>query len=91
MLDSPNILDRVTELMLFVTESIWVGKLNSIHSRARVETDGVRAAISCMLSNQLVHEMHMLVTVLLPVHIGLITHSDLRIDPQIMTHEIRSR
>ena len=45
MLDSPNIFRHVTNLSPFVTDSIWIGKLNNIRSRVRAETDEDRTAI----------------------------------------------
>jgi DNA repair photolyase len=45
MLDSPNIFRHVTNLSPYVTDSIWIGKLNNIRSRVRAVTDEDRAAI----------------------------------------------
>lgn len=45
MLDSANIIRHVTNLSPYVTESIWIGKLNNIRSRVRAVTDEDRAAI----------------------------------------------
>ncbi len=45
MLDSHNILRHVTNLRPYVTESIWIGKLNNIRSRVRADTDEDRTAI----------------------------------------------
>jgi len=45
MLDGENIARHVSNLSPFVTDSIWIGKLNNIKSRVRAETPEDQAAI----------------------------------------------
>lgn len=45
MLDSANIIRHVTNLSPYVTESIWIGKLNNIRSRVIANTPEDHAAI----------------------------------------------
>jgi hypothetical protein len=52
MLDGGNIVRHVTNLSPYVSDSIWIGKLNNIHSRVPAKTDADRAAIQRIVSSQ---------------------------------------
>jgi len=52
MLDGQNIVKHVKNLSPYVSDSIWIGKLNNIHSRVSAETDADRVAIERIVSNQ---------------------------------------
>ena len=45
MIDSTNIFRHVANLCPLVTDSIWIGKLNNIRSRVKVETPEDQAAV----------------------------------------------
>jgi len=48
MLDSSHIEEHVVRLAPFVTDSIWIGKLNGIDSRVRVETQEDQVAVQAI-------------------------------------------
>jgi hypothetical protein len=52
MLDSPNIFRHVANLTPFVTDSIWIGKLNNIRSRVTANTPEDHAAIQRIENGQ---------------------------------------
>jgi hypothetical protein len=52
MLDGESIVRHVTNLSPYVNDSIWIGKLNNIHSRVSADTDADRVAIQRIVSNQ---------------------------------------
>jgi DNA repair photolyase len=53
MLDAPNIVRLVDALEPFVTDSIWIGKMNDIGRRVAVETDADRRQVRRIERNQL--------------------------------------
>jgi len=52
ILDSGNVVELVTMMMPVVTDTIWLGKMNCIDSRVRVETDEDRAAVERIRAGQ---------------------------------------
>jgi DNA repair photolyase len=52
MLDSPNIVALFDKLKPFVTDSIWIGKLNKVETRVKVENDQDRAAVARIVTGQ---------------------------------------
>ena len=52
MLDSENIVDLVTALEPFVTNSIWLGKMNDTQSRVRIDSIEDQDALQFILDGQ---------------------------------------
>jgi len=52
MLDSPNVVDLFHRLEPFVTDSIWIGKLNHVTRRVKVESDRDRAMVDRIVAGQ---------------------------------------
>jgi len=52
MLDSPNIVRHVQRMQDFVTDAIWIGKLNHINQRVKVETDEDRMQVQRICDGQ---------------------------------------
>ncbi len=52
MLDADHIKDLVEDLSPFVSHSIWIGKLNDIHRRVRIEDEFVEKAVQSIEDGQ---------------------------------------
>lgn len=52
MLDSENIDNLISELMPFITDSMWIGKMNKIESRVKVEDEETKQAVGRINAGQ---------------------------------------
>ena len=58
MLDSPNMVELFHKLNPFVTDSIWIGKLNQVEKRVKVETDEDRDMVAKIVAGQTDEKVH---------------------------------